>query len=330
MGRIGIIGAGAWGTALACVVRRVGHDVVVYAHELETMDAINKDHVNRFFLPGISLDPKIKSTQNVDEVTSADAVLLVVPAQHLRETCKILSKHWKSKVPIVICTKGIEQESCALMSEIVSQVLPKIPILVLSGPTFAREVALDLPTAATLASNDESVGERLTQIFNTNHFRIYRSTDVVGAQIGGAIKNVIAIACGILEGKGFGENSKAAIIARGLAEMVRFGVAKGAKAETLSGLTGLGDLTLTCNDMQSRNFSLGVSLGRGQELDEIISKRVSVAEGIYSSYSVVSLARRINVEVPICRAVNDVVSGNVEIESVIESLLSRPIKAETE
>ena len=207
--------------------------------------------------------------------------------------------------------------------------LPRKPIAVLSGPTFAIEVARDLPTAVTLACHDETLGKILMEQMNTRHFRIYRSSDVVGAQIGGAIKNVLAIACGIVEGRGLGENTRAALVTRGLAEMIRLGVAKGAKPETLSGLSGLGDLTLTCNAMQSRNFSLGVGLGQGQSLDQIVSARRSVAEGVFTAASVADLARKIGVEVPICSAVDKVINRGVGIQSVISSLLSRPLKEET-
>lgn len=265
----------------------------------------------------------------LSEAVDADAVLLVAPAQHLRSICEAAAPNWPDTVPAIICAKGIEQQTCALMSEVVSMALPRKPIAVLSGPTFAIEVARDLPTAVTLACHDETLGKILMEQMNTRHFRIYRSSDVVGAQIGGAIKNVLAIACGIVEGRGLGENTRAALVTRGLAEMIRLGVAKGAKPETLSGLSGLGDLTLTCNAMQSRNFSLGVGLGQGQSLDQIVSARRSVAEGVFTAASVADLARKIGVEVPICSAVDKVINRGVGIQSVISSLLSRPLKEET-
>ena len=329
MSKIGIIGAGAWGTSLATVMRRAGNEVVLQAHEPETAAAINKSRTNPAFLPGVELDSEIKVVTSLSDAADADAVLLVVPAQHLRSICEAAAPDWSDSVPAIICAKGIEQQTCALMSEVVSVALPRKPIAVLSGPTFAIEVARDLPTAVTLACHDETLGKILMEQMNTRHFRIYRSSDVVGAQIGGAIKNVLAIACGIVEGRGLGENTRAALVTRGLAEMIRLGVAKGATPETLSGLSGLGDLTLTCNAMQSRNFSLGVELGKGQSLNEIVSVRKSVAEGVFTAASVADLARKIGVEVPICSAVNKVINQGVKIESVISGLLSRPLKEET-
>ena len=329
MSRIGIIGAGAWGTSLASVLQRAGNDIVLQAHESETVDSINVDHVNGPFLPGVLLDPKIYSTTKLDEATNTDAVLLVTPAQHLRAVCEKAAPGWSDDVPAIICTKGIEQNSYALMSEVVAATLPRKPMAILSGPTFAIEVARDMPTAVALASNDEALGKILMEYMNSRHFRIYRSGDVVGAQIGGAVKNVIAIACGIVEGRGLGENARSALVTRGLAEMIRLGVAKGARPETLSGLSGLGDLTLTCYSMKSRNFSLGVAIGRGEALDKILDKRKSVAEGVYSASSVTGLARELGIEVPICDAVNDVINNAGDIDTSISELLSRPLKEET-
>ena len=329
MSRIGIIGAGAWGTSLASVLQRAGNDIVLQAHESETADSINVDHINGLFLPGVLLDPKIYSTTKLDEATNADAVLLVTPAQHLRAICEKAAPGWPDDVPAIICTKGIEQNSYALMSEVVAATLPRKPMAVLSGPTFAIEVARDLPTAVALACNDEALGQILMEYMNSRHFRIYRSGDVVGAQIGGAVKNVIAIACGIVEGRGLGENARSALVTRGLAEMIRLGVAKGARRETLSGLSGLGDLTLTCYSMKSRNFSLGVALGRGKALDKILDERKSVAEGVYSASSVTGLARKLGIEVTICDAVNDVINNAGDIDTSISELLSRPLKEET-
>ena len=329
MSKIGIIGAGAWGTSLAIAMRRAGNDVVLQAHEPETAASINNEHTNNMFLPEVMLDPEIRSTTEISQATDSDAVMLVTPTQHLRTICEQASPTWPDNVPAIICSKGIEQNTCSLMSEVVAAALPRIPIAILSGPTFAIEVAKDLPTAVTLACNDETLGKILMELMNTRHFRIYRSRDVVGAQIGGAIKNVIAIACGIVEGRGFGQNSRAALVTRGLAEMIRLGTAKGALPETLSGLSGFGDLTLTCYSMHSRNFSLGVALGRGKKLKEILENRKSVAEGVYTASSVTDLARRIGVEVPICNAVNNVINQTVHIDIAIAGLLSRPLKEET-
>ncbi len=329
MSKIGIIGAGAWGTALAMVAHRAGNDVVIQAHEPEVADNINQDHRNDVFLPEFDLDPAIKATGDINEATDADAVLLVAPAQHLRAVCEAASEHWPDNVPAIICAKGIEQDSCALMSEVVGEMLPGKPRAVLSGPTFAAEVAKDLPTAVTLACRDETMAKVLMETLSAKKFRIYRSQDVAGAQIGGAVKNVLAIACGIVEGKQLGDNTRAALVTRGLAEIVRLGIAKGAVAETLSGLSGLGDLTLTCNAMQSRNFSLGVALGEGRALDDILSERNSVAEGVHTASSVTDLARRLDVDLPICTAVDGVINHFADIDATINGLLARPLKAET-
>ena len=329
MSKVGIIGAGAWGTALACAMKRAGNDVIIYAHEKETADAINSRNINKTFLPEITLDSTIKATNSLEKATQADAVLLVTPSQYFRKSCEILAGIWRQGVPAIVCTKGIETQTSSLMSEIVRETMPLVRVAILSGPTFAMEVADDLPTAMTLATDDETLGKLLMEVMTTKHFRIYRSRDVIGAQIGGAVKNVIAIACGIVKGRGFGENSRAAIVTRGLAEMVRLGVAKGARPETLSGLAGTGDLILTCSSTQSRNFSLGCELGSGDTLENIMKKRVSVAEGVSSAPSVVSLAQKIGVEVPICSAVNDIISNRVGIEVAISNLLARPLKEET-
>ena len=275
------------------------------------------------------MDSTIRATNSLEKATEADAVLLVSPSQYFRKSCEMLASIWRQGVPAIICTKGIETQTSSLMSEIVRETMPLVRVAILSGPTFAMEVADDLPTAMTLATDDETLGKLLMEVMTTKHFRIYRSRDVIGAQIGGAVKNVIAIACGIVKGRGFGENSRAAIVTRGLAEMVRLGVAKGARPETLSGLAGTGDLILTCSSTQSRNFSLGCELGSGDTLENIMKKRVSVAEGVSSAPSVVSLAQKIGVEVPICSAVNDIISNRVGIEVAISKLLARPLKEET-
>ena len=329
MSKIGIIGAGAWGTALAMAAIRAGNEVVIQAHEPEVAEAINRHHENSIFLPSYELDLGIKATSVMVDAVDADVVLLVAPAQHMRGVCDAAAADWPSGVPAIICAKGIEQGSCALMSEVVGEMLPGKPIAVLSGPTFAAEVARDLPTAVTLACDDETMAKVLMETLSTRYFRIYRSRDVIGSQIGGAVKNVLAIACGIVEGRKLGDNTRAALVTRGLAEISRLGIAKGAQAETLAGLSGMGDLTLTCNAVQSRNFSLGVALGSGQRLEDILSERNSVAEGVFTASSVTDLARRLNVDLPICSAVDGVLNLGANIDATINGLLARPLKAET-
>ncbi len=329
MKRIGIIGGGAWGTALALVASRAGRDVVIQALEPEVADAVNEVHENSMYLPGVALDAKIKATTDVAEAAAdADALLLAVPAQHMRSVLSQLAETYKSGVPVVICAKGIEQETSALMSEVAEESLPGAPLAVLSGPTFAAEVARDMPSAVTLASGEDGLGRELAEALGTPRFRIYRSDDMIGAQIGGAVKNVLAIGCGIVEGRGLGDNARAALITRGLAEIVRLGLAKGAKAETLMGLSGIGDLTLTCNARQSRNFSLGVALGKGEVLADILAARTSVTEGVFSAASVTALARNLDVDMPISLAVDGIINHFADIDATMEGLLARPMGVE--
>ncbi|MDP7651317.1 MAG: NAD(P)H-dependent glycerol-3-phosphate dehydrogenase [Rhodospirillales bacterium] len=328
MKTIGIVGAGAWGTALAMVARRAGCAVTLQAREAEVAASINECHENTLFLPGVALDPAIVATTKLAPAADADAVLLAVPAQHTRAICTALAPAWTPGVPVVICAKGIEQDTSALMNEVVAETLPQAPLAVLSGPTFAAEVARDLPAAVTLACADGDVAEALVTALGAPRFRIYHSPDVVGALVGGAVKNVLAIACGIVEGRALGDNARAALITRGLAEIVRLGLAKGARAETFRGLSGIGDLTLTCNAMQSRNFSLGAALGRGESLDAILADRASVAEGVFSAAAVSDLARRLAIDMPISAAMDAVLNHAADIDTTIAGLLARRPGAE--
>lgn len=323
MERIGIIGAGAWGTALALVARRAGRRVSLWAHEAETVAAIRGGGENPF-LPGVKLDPAVAATGDLAEAARSDAILLVPPAQHLRAIARALAPHLKPATPIVICAKGIETKSGALMSEALAEAIPGARLSILSGPTFAAEVARGQPTAVTLATEDAATGAALVHALVSRHFRIYRSDDVVGAQLGGAVKNVIAIACGVVMGRGLGDNARAALITRGLAEIARLGRVLGAKPETIMGLSGLGDLALTCTGEQSRNLSLGMALGRGEKISDILAKRRSVAEGVATAGSVVTLAARKNVEMPIAAAVDAVVNRGADIDATIQALLARP------
>lgn len=323
MNTIGIIGAGAWGTALALVARRAGRKAILWAHETETVAAIRERRENPF-LPGVKLDPEIAATTDMKEAAAADAILLVPPAQHLRPVAAALAQHVKKNIPIVICAKGIESKTGALMSDALAAAMPHARTCVLSGPTFATEVARGLPTAVTLASADETAGAALARALTSRHFRIYRSDDVIGAQLGGAVKNVIAIACGVVMGRGLGDNARAALITRGLAEIARLARAMGAKPETIMGLSGLGDLALTCTGEQSRNLSLGMALGRGERIADILAKRRSVAEGVATAGSVVTLAARYGVEMPIAAAVDAVANKGADIDATIAALLARP------
>lgn len=321
---IGVIGAGAWGTALAQVAAQ-GGDVLLWAHEPEVAEAINDAHANPLYLPGVDLAAGVRATASLDDLAGCEALLVVTPAQHMRG---ILARTPVGTTPLLLCAKGIEAGTMALMSEAAAEVCPQAPVAVLSGPTFASEVAQGLPTAVTLACADEDVAGRLAERIAQPAFRPYRSTDVVGAEIGGAVKNVLAIACGVVEGAGLGRNARAALIARGFAEMTRFGLARGAKAETLAGLSGLGDLVLTCSSEQSRNFSLGLGLGRGAAATDLLADRRTVAEGAFTAPVLVEAARAAGVEMPICEAVADLLSGRETVGDVIGTLLARPLRSE--
>ncbi|MBI5162994.1 MAG: NAD(P)-dependent glycerol-3-phosphate dehydrogenase [Magnetospirillum sp.] len=328
MDSIGIVGAGAWGTALAATVHRAGRAVVLQSHEPDVAAAIAATGENPRYLPGVAIDAGIRTTADLAEAAAADVVLLVAPAQHLRAVCRGLAPHWRAGTPAVICAKGIEQSSGALMADVVAAELPTAPVAVLSGPTFAIEVARGLPTAVTLACADATLGQRLVEAVGTATFRPYYSDDLMGAQVGGAVKNVLAIGCGIVEGRGLGDNARAALITRGLAELMRFAAAKGGRAETLMGLSGLGDLILTAASAQSRNYSLGFALGQGRRLGEILAARKSVTEGVWTAGIVVRLAAEMKIEMPICAAVDAVINRGAGLDEAIQGLLSRPFRAE--
>jgi glycerol-3-phosphate dehydrogenase (NAD(P)+) len=325
-----IIGAGAWGTALAVAAHRAGNDVRLWAFEAALVDTINGDHENTLYLPGTALDPAIRATGDLSAAASADVILLAAPAQHLRRTIGPLAGQISPATPLVICAKGIEQKTGALMSEAVAALFPDNPVMILSGPTFAAEVAAGLPTAVTLAGDDIAAAQALADRLSSDRFRPYSGDDVIGAQIGGAIKNVLAIACGIAEGRGFGDNARAALITRGIAELSRLCIAKGGRAETMMGLSGLGDLVLTCTSTQSRNYSLGVALGEGRALSDILGERNSVAEGVYTASAATALAASLGIEMPIAAAVDAVLNQGAEINTVIEALLARPLRTEAD
>jgi len=322
---IGVIGGGAWGTALAQVAAAGGRDVLLWAREDEVVGAINNGHENTAFLPGVPLAESIRATQDLAALSTRDALLVVAPAQHVRT---VLTQVVQCGQPLVLCAKGIEAGSMKLLTEVAAEVQPASPIAVLSGPTFAHEVAAGLPTAVTLAAGDEELAQAIMTRLALPAFRPYWSDDLVGAEIGGAVKNVLAIACGVVEGRGLGQNARSALISRGFAEMQRFGVARGARPETLAGLSGLGDLVLTCSSRSSRNFSLGFGLGQGQKAAELMADRRTVAEGAFTAPVLREAARLAGVDMPIVGAVCDLLDGTADIGAVVEGLLSRPLKAE--
>jgi glycerol-3-phosphate dehydrogenase (NAD(P)+) len=325
---VGVIGGGAWGTALAQTLRLAGRNVVLWARETETMDDINARHVNRAFLPGISLDPALRATQNLADVAACDAVLMVTPAQHVRAVAKEMAGLVRPGQPFVVCAKGIEQATGKLMGEVVAETLPDVSMAVLSGPSFAKDVARGLPAALTIACRDEHKGQILAERLGYRHFRLYWSSDIVGVELGGALKNVLAIAAGIVSGKGLGASAHAGLVTRGFSEMRRFGEALGARPETMMGLSGLGDLILTCGSEQSRNMSLGCSLGEGERLEDLLAGRISVAEGVYTAAAAVRLAEAKKIEMPITEAVHAILEGKLSVDDAIARLMSRPFKAE--
>jgi glycerol-3-phosphate dehydrogenase (NAD(P)+) len=322
--KTGVIGAGAWGTALAQVLAAGGDEVRLWALEPEVVAAINDDHGNPLYLPGLALNPAIVATTSMADLADRDMLLVVTPAQHLRAALESAP----TDTPLILCSKGIEAGTGLLMSEVVAAVRPKAPVAVLSGPTFAHEVAGGLPTAVTLACADAALATRIAARIARPAFRPYLSDDVIGAEIGGAVKNVLAIACGVAEGAGLGLNARASLISRGFAEMTRFGLARGARAETLGGLSGLGDLVLTCSSTNSRNFSLGKGLGEGQSSVELLVNRRTIAEGAFTAPVLREAARVAGVEMPVVEAVCALLDGAMPVSRMVEALLARPLRPE--
>ena len=325
---VSVIGGGAWGTALAQTLALGDKRVTLWAREADVVSDITSRHVNRSFLPGVDLDPRIRATSDLAAAAANDALLIVVPAQHVRSTLVSLARSLRSGTPVVMCAKGIEQASGKLMGDVVTEALPEAQLAVLSGPSFASDVARGLPAALTLACRNEATGRALASTLSSRQMRLYWSSDVTGAELGGAVKNVLAIAAGIVEGRGLGASAHAAIVTRGFAELRRFGEAMGARPETLLGLSGLGDLVLTCGSPQSRNMSLGRALGEGKRLNDILGSRTAVTEGVTTAAAVVRLAREKGVEMPIAEAVHAIIEGRIGVDDAIAALMQRPLKAE--
>lgn len=325
IGRTAVVGGGAWGTAMAQVIASDGSDTLLWARSPEVVDAINTDHANPLFLPGVLLSDRIRATRDLAELASCDMLVIVVPAQHMRS---VLAEMPRRGGTLVLCAKGIEAGTRRLMSEVAADVAPGSPVAVLSGPTFAHEVAAGRPTAITLACQDAAVGLSLAERLRRPAFRPYLSSDVIGAEIGGAVKNVLAIACGIIEGARLGLNARASLISRGFAEMSRFGTARGGRVETLGGLSGLGDLVLTCSSTSSRNFSLGKGLGEGIAPERLLGDRRSVAEGAATAPVLAEAARVAGIDMPIVDAVCALLDQKATVDEVVAALLSRPLKRE--
>ena len=324
--RIAVLGGGAWGTALANVAARAGRNVTLWEYDAGNAEELASKRESAF-LPGVKIDDRIAVTRDLSEAARADAILLVVPAQAMRAVCKALSSAAAPGTPIITCAKGIEHGTRKFMTEIISECTPKAKPAILSGPSFAADVARGLPTAVTLAAHDEALAAALAQALASRGFRPYQSSDVRGVEIGGATKNVLAIAAGIVTGRGLGASASAALTTRGFAELVRFGRAYGARTETLMGLSGLGDLILTCSSPQSRNFSFGVNLGKGLAVHDIHGK-TGLAEGAFTAPVLLEMAREKAVDMPIAAAIAAVLAGQMSVDQAIESLLARPLRSE--
>lgn len=325
MKRIGVIGAGAWGTALANAAAKAGRDVVLHGRDPALIDALNRSRSNDKYLPGIKLDDKVTPTTDLSRVAGTDAILLVTPTQSLRETATLLAPVLRSGTSAIACAKGIEIGSKKFVTEVIEEVLPGARPAILSGPSFAADVAAGLPTAVTLAARDETLALDLANALSSKTFRLYHSNDVRGVEIGGAAKNVLAIAAGIVAGRKLGASAQAALTTRGFAELVRFARAHGAKPETLTGLSGLGDLILTCSSPQSRNYAFGVLLG-GNASVNVQGRKLT--EGVHTAPVLVEAARAMNVEMPIAEAIAAVLSGKTNVDAAIAGLLSRPLRQE--
>ena len=327
MKRIGVIGAGAWGTALANAAAKAGRDVVLHGRDPALIDAITRTRHNDKYLPGLKLDDKVAPTTDLARAADTDAVLLVTPTQSLRESAGALATLLRAGTPTIACSKGIEIGSKKFVTEVIEEVLPQARAAILSGPGFAEDVAAGLPTAVTIAAHDEPLALELANALSSQTFRLYHSTDVRGVEIGGAAKNVLAIAAGIVAGRKLGASAQAALTTRGFAELMRFARAYDAKPETLTGLSGLGDLILTCSSSQSRNYAFGVSLG-GSDSDSVNVRGKKLTEGVYTAPVLVEAARAKEIEMPIAEAVAAVLAGKVGIDAAIAGLLSRPLRQE--
>jgi glycerol-3-phosphate dehydrogenase (NAD(P)+) len=323
--RIAVLGGGAWGTALAQTCARAGRDVTLWEFDAGNAEHLASKRESRF-LPGVRLEDSIKVTRALAEASRGDAILLVVPAQAMRSVIKSLAQTISTGSPLIACAKGIEHGTHKFMSEIIAECAPNAVPAILSGPSFAADVARGLPTAVTIAAPDAAIAGALAQAISSGTFRPYHSTDVRGVELGGATKNVLAIAAGIVTGRGLGASASAALTTRGFAELVRFGKAFGARTETMMGLSGLGDLILTCSTPQSRNFSFGVALGKGEKPDGAAHGKL--AEGAFTAPVLLEMARAKNVEMPVCAAVAAVLAEKLSVDAAIESLLTRPIKSE--
>ena len=329
--RCSVIGAGAWGTALADLLTRNGHEVLLWAYEPDVVESVNKKHENVRFLGGNSLAPALKATGDINRaVEGAELITLATPSHVLRPIVRSAAQSMTRSAPIVVATKGIEKGTLSLMTEVAEQEIAGATVVALSGPSFAKEVVACQPTAVVVASGDEGAAAIAQRAFSSAYFRAYTHSDVIGVELGGALKNVMAVATGIAEGLGLGFNARAALVTRGLAEMTRLGLALGAEQSTFAGLAGLGDLVLTCTGSLSRNRAVGVEVGKGKTLDEVLRGKETVAEGVVTAQSARELAAREGVEMPIVDTVNRVLFEGQPARSAIAALMTRELRAEVD
>lgn len=331
MAKVGVIGAGAWGTALAVTAARANNDVLIWARESDLVNEINNAHTNSLYLPAAVLPETIRATDSMQELLAfAEVVLLVAPAQYTRSTLELMKPYLKKDVPLVLCAKGLELSTGLLLTEVAHEIMPEATLAVLSGPCFAIEVAQGKPTAATIASNTPGVARRLAEVMGSSYFRPYFSDDIIAPEVCGAIKNVIAIAAGISEGCGFGDNARAALITRGLNEMTRFAKALGGHKTTVLGLSGVGDLVLTACSTQSRNYSFGLAVGKSGSAAQILASSKTTTEGVPTSAAVMQRAREMDIDMPITAAVNAILHHGLSVSDILTGLLARPFKSESD
>ena len=327
--KVFIIGAGAWGTALGVVAQQAGSEVLLWSRSMENVETINTQHRIKQ-LPDVVLHASIRATSDLSRVKDYKIIILAVPSQSLRQTLVAMKPFVAPDKVLVIACKGIERGTGLLMTEVIEQVLPHMPVAVISGPNFAPEIAKTLPTATTLACADRHHREAVVSALNYTNFRLYLSNDIIGVQIGGAVKNVLAIGCGIASAYGLGENAVASLVTRGLAELAQLGMKKGGAHETFYGLSGLGDVILTCMGTQSRNYKLGRAIGRGADVDDILESTKETVEGFYTALSVITLAQRLNVSMPVCETIHKVLYEDLSVDRAVHFLLDRPIRDEVE
>ncbi len=328
--KIGIIGGGAWGTALGSNLSIKNKNVLLWSRNKKVVNSINESNLNKIYLPSIKLNKNLRSTNSKEKLRDCDVLIFAVPTQYIRSTLNLFKNIISKKTIIINCSKGIEIKTLSFPSSIFKEEIPNSPFAILSGPTFASELAQDLPSAITLACEANLLHNELAKKIPSDSLRFYFSDDIIGVELGGSIKNVIAIAAGIIHGANLGENARAAIISRGLAEITRLGIPLGARTETLMGLSGLGDLILTANSVKSRNFSLGSAIGQGIKPNEFLSEKNSIAEGLFTTGAAVSLGNKLKVDIPIIKAVNSILKVEKNLNDTLKEFFLRPLKFESE